>query len=215
MVTLRCCRREEDLRKNNQACSSCPLAQHVGAVACARLRRGRGERGQTRARGSLSSPEAASAPRHPQCCTQGITSTPRRLLPRLEQLGWAEGAWLPAGPGTRGCQRLPALTRAALCAQPQAAPGTAALQLRAASSTECLPSLLWGDARGPFRGKGSHFQAAAAGAGVWQEREDFIPMSPKEPQQSQQRRGRGALAGAGHASPAGVMFRWRQGSTRG
>lgn len=49
------------------------------------------------------------APRlHPgQSSTSIITAVPwRLLLPRLEQLDWAEDAQLPAGPGTRSCQRL-------------------------------------------------------------------------------------------------------------
>lgn len=46
---------------------------------------------------------------HPGQSSTSIAAVPRQLLlPRLEQLDWAEDARLPAGPRTRSCQRLPA-----------------------------------------------------------------------------------------------------------
>ena len=88
VVTLGCCRVEEDLKKSNPVCSSHPLTQYISAVPCVRhaelrwLRRGRGKRGETRACGNLSGPEPAQAPQQPPCCTQGKAAAASLLCPR-------------------------------------------------------------------------------------------------------------------------------------
>lgn len=128
-------------------------ARYIRAVACAR----QAQKGQKQKRGNEHvevsvaqsqhlHPGTQAAPRaeqhqHHHCCA--LASPP-------SQAGAAGlGRGCPAACRARD-KELPeapdALTRALLCAQPQAAPGTAAPWSRAGSGAECLPSLLRGDA---------------------------------------------------------------------
>lgn len=146
---------EEDLKKKNpttQPAPAIPSSVHR-AVACAR----QAQEGQKQKRGNEHVEVSVAQSQHLHPGTQAAPRAKQHQHHHCCALASPPSQARAAGLG-RGCpaacrardKELPeapdALTRAPLCAQPQAAPGTAAPWSRAGSGAECLPSLLRGDA---------------------------------------------------------------------